>query len=166
MEKVKNRTVYLLRWTDKPDDWTDVYVGSTSQPLNYRLCCHKYSAKNFLRRGYTENNLYTRMSRVGVQNWKVIPLLTFACDINKICEFEKAWVAVLNANLNTNSPVREEKTVQEYKVNYYKANKEAIRVYQKEYYKANKKAVREYQKEYYKSNKEAIRQKKRQTTTI
>ena len=163
MEKGKNRT-------DKPDDGTDIYVGSTSQPLNYLLYCHKYSAKNFLRLGYSENNLlYMKMSRVGVQNWEILPLLGRMCDIKTIRELERKWISVLQADLDTNSPVREEKTVQEYGVNYYKANKEAIRAYQKdyqkEYYKANKEAIREYQKEYYKSNKEATRQK-RQTTTV
>ena len=70
-----------------------IYVGSTSQPLRKRLCEHRYRAKNFLKQDYCENNrLYTRMVTVGIMNWKVIPLLTFACDQKTIFEFEREWV--------------------------------------------------------------------------
>ena len=135
--EIKDRTVYVLCRTDKPEDGTDIYIGSTSQPLRKRLAVHRYRDRNFIKRGCSDNNkLYMRMGEVGVQNWKIISLLTFACDINTIREFEKCWVQVLNADLNTYSPIREEETIKECYTNYRKNNKEAIR----EYFRNNKKS--------------------------
>ena len=45
--EIKNRTVYMLCRTDKTgDDGTDVYVGSTSQPLEKRFVRHRQRAGN------------------------------------------------------------------------------------------------------------------------
>ena len=41
MNDIKPRTVYLLRRTDKENDGTDLYVGSTSVNLKKRLRDHK-----------------------------------------------------------------------------------------------------------------------------
>ena len=102
--EIKNRTVYMMCRTDKPDDGTDIYVGSTSQPLCKRLCEHRYSAKNFIERGYSDNNkLFSRMNEVGLYNF--IPLVTFACDKNTIREFECSWVQTVGADLTTFSPI-------------------------------------------------------------
>ena len=46
--EIKNRTVYMLCRTDKTgDDGSDIYIGSMSQYLEYRLCKHRYRAKTF-----------------------------------------------------------------------------------------------------------------------
>ena len=76
--EVKNHTVYMLCRVDKTgDDGTDVYVGSTSQTLGQRLSGHKKHAQNPINGG---NRLYKWMNEVGLQNWEMVPLLTFACD--------------------------------------------------------------------------------------
>ena len=86
----------MLCRTDKTEDGTDIYIGSTSQRLERRLCRHRYRAKNFLEQGYSENNrLYKQMNDVGIKKWQVIPLLTFAWDQKTIYEFEKSWVKAL-----------------------------------------------------------------------
>lgn len=103
--EIKERTVYLLKRTDKPYDCTDIYVGSTSQPLKERLRCHKKDA------GICTSRLNMRMREVGKYNWRVIPLLSFTCDKKTICEFEREWVKVLNTDLNTNSPLDEDHNV-------------------------------------------------------
>ena len=45
------------------------------------------------------------MREIGVNNWQVVPLLTFTCDKKTIREFEGKWVEVLNTDLNTYSPL-------------------------------------------------------------
>ena len=121
-DEIKDRTVYMLCRTDKTeDDWTDIYIGSTSQPLWRRLCEHRYRAKNFIGRGYSDNNkLYTRIISVGIRKWQIIPLLTFACNQKTIFEFEKEWVRTTGADFNMYSPIREEVSMEEYKANWNK----------------------------------------------
>ena len=46
-DEIKNRIVYVLCRTDKPEDGSDIYIGSTSQPLKERLRCHRKNARNF-----------------------------------------------------------------------------------------------------------------------
>ena len=131
---IKNRTVYLLKRTDKDDDDTDIYVGSTSQPLKQRLRIHKYDAR---RVGYENDKLYKRMREVDLRSWEILPLFCRTCDIKTIRELERKWIGVIGADLNTYSPIMEEETVQEYQANYYKPNKESILQQQSDYYKSN-----------------------------
>ena len=60
------------------------------------------------------------MKEVGIKNWEIQPLVSRMCSKKEIYEVEKKWIGLIGADLNTYSPVMEEKTVQEYKVNYYK----------------------------------------------
>ena len=108
--ETKQRIVYKLVRTDKPEDGTDVYVGSTSLSLKRRLAIHRHDAKRM------NSKLYKRMRTVGIQRWKIRPLLTFACDQKTIREFEKTWVTALNADLNTHSPLDENSNVNKIKV--------------------------------------------------
>lgn len=103
MYETKPRTVYLLKRTDKADDGTDIYVGSTSMNLKYRLHSHRCSASYLWKYGGTK--LYKKMREVGVDNWEIVPLLSFTCDKNTILEFEKEWIRILKADLNKNSPI-------------------------------------------------------------
>ena len=139
--EIKQRIVYVLTRKDKDDDDdTDIYVGSTSKPLNGRLRCHKNDAQ---RLGNENNRLYKRMREVGLENWEILPLLSRMCDIKTICEVEKEWVRILKADLNTNSPVREEETREEYQAAYYENNKETILQKQKKC-RMNNKGVNRY----------------------
>ena len=106
-DEIKNRTVCMLCRADKTgDDGEDVYVGSTSLPLGKRFESHKQDARNpFRLKHYGDSKLYRRMRDVGVQHWKIIPLLTFPCDRKTICEFEREWIKALNAGLNTFSSI-------------------------------------------------------------
>ena len=140
MTDIKNRIVYMLCRTDETDDdGTDIYIGSTSRPLKERLRKHRSNAKNFLKRGYTENRkLYTGMNEVGFQSWNIISLLTFTCDKKTVFEFEKRWIGLIGADLNTISPITNRK---EYKVSYREANKEEIQQQHANYYKENKQVI-------------------------
>lgn len=130
-DRIKNRTVYMLCRTNKPDDGTDIYIGSTSKPLCQRLCAHRYRAKNFIGEGYSENNrLYKRMNDVGIMSWQIIPLLTFACNQKTIRDFERQWVTATGAGLNTYSPITDRKEYKkEYDATYHKNNIQTKRYY-------------------------------------
>ena len=65
------------------------------------------------------------MREVGVHNWKIVPLITYACNRETICEFEQEWVKATGANLNTFSPVTDDLV----KRGYNKKNKETKRYY-------------------------------------
>ena len=69
------------------------------------------------------------MGVVGVQRWKILPLLTFACDRETVSEFEREWVKALDANLNTVLPVNEDLDKTRIMAKYFKKNKEMKRYY-------------------------------------
>ena len=124
-------------------------MGCTSQPLGERLQRHRKDAQ---RSGYENNRLYKWMREVGLEKWEILPLLSRTCGKKEAFELERNWLRILKADLNSNLPIREEETIEEYKTNWFK-NNEAVRQYQAEYYKANRVAIHKYQAEYYKANK-------------
>ena len=158
-DEIKQRIVYVLTRKDKADDDdTDIYVGSTSQSLEKRLSQHKDTAKNFMKRGCSENNrLFVRMNEIGLDNWEVSPLALRTCDIKTIREVERKWIRVLGADLNSYSPITDQK---EYKSRYYENNKNAIKKQMAAYYEDNKYTILEYQAAYYENNRKIILQRK------
>ena len=103
--EIKPRVVYKLVRTDKPEDGTDVYVGSTSKTLKNRLKDHRHDA------GRCNSKLYKRMFEMGIDNWKILPLLVHICDRKTIQEFERNWIELLSPDLNTYSPLDENPNV-------------------------------------------------------
>ena len=91
------------------------------------------------------------MNDVGLMNWKMVPLLTFACDKKTIFEFEKQWIDLMGASLNTFSPITDRK---EYKAEYHKNNRGAILKRQAEYWVVNKDMLLKKGKEYRENNVE------------
>ena len=116
MNEIRPRTVYLLKRKNRPDDGTEIYVGSTLMDLKNRLCSHRCPS-SYMR----ELKLYKKMRGVGVDNWEIVPLLTFTCDKKTILEFEKEWIKILNADLNMNLPVRII-SKKEYRANHHHNN--------------------------------------------
>ena len=115
-DEIKPRAVYLLKRTDKEDDGTDIYVGSTFQPLPPRLAKHRASSK------LCGGKLYRRMDDVGPQKWEIVPLVVVpSCGKIEILDFEKSWIALLSPDLNINSPIRRnnEKRRDSAKKHYY-----------------------------------------------
>ena len=107
--EIKNRIVYVLCRTDKPEDGTDLYIGTTSQPLKERLRSHRKNARKFKMLGKEGNKLFSRMNDIGVWNWNIIPLVMFACDQKIIFEFERDWIQILKTDLNMIFPVTDRK---------------------------------------------------------
>ena len=95
------RTVYLLH-SKNSKNGKDSYVGSTSQKLERRLAAHRYRA---LLPGNENNKLYRRMREVGLENWEIVPLLTLECTRDEIRAFEREWADLLEADLNSISPM-------------------------------------------------------------
>ena len=95
----KPRAVYKLVRTDKPEDGTDVYVGSTCLSLKTRLQYHRGYAK------VCNTKLYKRMSEVGIYNWRILPLVVCPCNQDDIRTLEKQWIELLKPDLNTFSPI-------------------------------------------------------------
>ena len=69
------------------------------------------------------------MREVGVHNFKIVPLLTFACNRETIYEFEQEWVKVLGANLNTFSTIDVDPARRGYNIKRRKRDKETKRYY-------------------------------------
>ena len=98
--EIKQRTVYQIVRTDKPEDGTDIYVGSTSLSLKLRLQLHKTAAKRC-----NNNKFHTKMAEVGIYNWEIVPLVIHQCDQKEIRTLEWSWVELLKPDLNTYSPL-------------------------------------------------------------
>ena len=145
-DEIKNRTVYMLCREGKKEDGTDIYTGSTAQKLEERLRGHRKDAQ--IPRN-VNNCLYVRMNGVGLQNWKIIPLLTFACNKNTIRQFEKQWVDIIGADLNMRSPITDRK---EYKAEYHQNNRDSILKRQAEYRMVNRGMLLKKDKEYRENN--------------
>ena len=47
------------------------------------------------------------MIEVGPENWKITPLFEKTCGKDEIRKFQKKWVEVLDADLNTYLPINE-----------------------------------------------------------
>ena len=151
MTEIKPRTVYLMQRTDKIYDGTEIYVGSTSLSLKLRLQVHKSASKT---KKYCNTKLYTKMREVGLNNWKIIPLLQRTCDKKTILELEMEKCNELNADLNMRSPFLGFDNKKEYFVKYYQFNKEIIKQRQDNYYELNKEKISQKQTEYHKLNKQ------------
>ena len=97
--EIKPRVVYKLVRTGKPEDGTDVYVGSTSLSLKTRLSEHRSHAK------VGNSRLHTRMKGISVYSWKILPLVICVCDKKEIRTLERNWAELLKPDLNTFSPI-------------------------------------------------------------
>ena len=131
--EIKTRTVYCLTKLI-PDENYDVYVGSTSMSLEKRLSSQKSNAKQ---KRCVNIKIYQRMNEVGLNNWKIVPLLTLECTRDEICSFERKWCEVLEADLNMRLPIISVEEVREKWAAYYAANREEIKEKQAAYYAAN-----------------------------
>ena len=145
-DEIKNRTVYMLCRKDKPEGGTDIYIGSTGRPLEERLREHKKNTRCLKKKNY---RLYIRMGEVGLQNWKIIPLLTFACNKKTIFEFEKQWIDLIGADLNTISPITDRRG---YKAEYHQNNRDDILKRRAEYRMVNRDMLLKKDKEYRENN--------------
>ena len=75
----------------------DIYVGSTCLPLQTRLWRHITQSKR------TINKLYSEMSRLGLEGFKIELIEAYPCNDNvELLEREAYWINELKPSLNTN----------------------------------------------------------------
>ena len=91
------------------------------------------------------------MREVGINNWKLVPLLSFTCDRNTILEFEKDWCKALGSDLNTYT-LFTGLDKEGYMTNYYSLNREYILQRQANYNAINREIIRQKQAQYNHSN--------------
>ena len=154
-KEVKLRTVYCL--TKKtPDETYDVYVGRTSMSLEKRLSDHKSNAKQKRKENI---KVYKRMNEVGVGNWKIVPLLTQECTRDEIRAFERKWFEVLEADLNSISPMTTAEEVKRRKAEYRENNREEVKQWSAERYRRNREELCRRSAEHNVVNREEISKK-------
>ena len=135
--EVKTRTVYCLT-KNFSDENFDSYIGSTSMSLESRLNWHKFSATQ---KRCENSKIYRRMNEVGLENWKIVPLLTLECIRNEILTFERKWLEVLAADLNSYLPVITYEETRQKKAEYRAKNREVILRKQAEYRAKNREVL-------------------------
>ena len=126
---------------------TNTYVGSTN---------------NFKRRKYEHKKIWYNPNSVNY-NFKVYKCIrtnggwdNFTMEIvettektgEDLLDLEKYYIKELNADLNTNSPLRTKEELIFYNKNYYEENKEEILEKSKQYRQNSKDYQMEYQKKY------------------
>ena len=153
--EIKTRTVYCLTKRIADENY-DVYVESTSMSLEKRLSYHKSDARQ---KRCAKPKIYQRMNEVGLNNWKIVPLLTLECTRDEIRSFERKWCEVLEADLNMRLPIISVEEVRGKKAEYYAANHQEVREKQAAYYAANLEKIQEKQAAYRAANREKIREK-------
>ena len=153
--EIKTRTVYCLTKNFSDENY-DSYIGSTSMSLERRLNWHKFSA---MQNRCKNSKIYRRMNEVGLENWKVVPLLTLECTRNEILTFERKWLEVLGADLNSYLPIINAEDRKQKRAEYRKKNREKIQQGKAKYRAENREILRKKQVKYFLKNREAIYQK-------
>lgn len=142
---IKNNRMYIYTIKSKSNDFF-IYIGSTTQPLNYRWSGHKIDCKR------KTSHLYNFiLNNGGIDNFYIELYEKFNGtkeELRKregeiIKEFKKLKdYYVVNHKIECRN-----------KRQYYLDNKEKKLKYQKEYYQKNKQKRIKYQRDYYKKNK-------------
>ena len=109
----------MLITKNVPDENYDMYVGSTSLSLIERLSKHKYKSKLPY---YKDSRFYHCLREVGLNKWNIKALFVHTCSKNEIKQYERKWIELLQANLNTNSPLLDEKSHKDRLVEVHKRN--------------------------------------------
>jgi len=108
-----------------------IYIGSTTQTLEQRLCQHK--CKNTTAQIILKNN-----------NYEIILIENYSCNSRKELQLRESFYIKNNECVNSRIPVRTEK-LSEINKQYYENNKEQITEQHKQYYENNKE---KYKKKY------------------
>jgi hypothetical protein len=148
-------------------DVKDCYVGHTTN-YKQRKGLHKSSCNNSNSKLYNLKVYQFIRENGGWTNWSMVLVENYPCnDVLEARARERYWFEILNANLNSEVPNRNQKEyyetnkekIAEYYKEWNKVNKEHLAEYNKEYRETNKEKVVEYQKEWYKTNKERVLEK-------
>ena len=141
---------------------SDVYVGSTCQPLSKRMADHRIAMNSKRKRDFNMN-LYVKMREYGAHNFYIELLEEYPCNnLEQLKAKEGEYIraiATLNSRIagrNTKDYHNENKSqIREQQKRYKQENEDTIKCYLQSYYSTNREKIREQQKQYYQSkNKE------------
>ena len=129
---------------------TDIYIGNTTQ-FTKRKHQHCHNASS----GLINTKLYQFIQKNGGwNNWDMIEIEKFNCqDCNEARARERHWYEQLNANLNSQKPIKYKSDKTEYLSKYYQSNREKLIENANRYKAKNYEKVKEYQINYKNSNK-------------
>jgi hypothetical protein len=149
--------VYKLVHVDANDEFADVYVGSTCQPLSTRLRGHRAEYRN-PKTGKSTRKLQW-FDDVGIENVTIVLLENTPCaSFEEQRQHERRWCDALKPSLNCRNPyvTREErrKLKSTYRRQHYEVNRDKVQEKNKRWAQENRERVKEYHRQYYQENKE------------
>lgn len=129
MNKYENGKIYKL--VNTVDD--NIYIGSTHQPLTFRLSLHKSHGK------IKNSKVYRHLNSIGFSNVRIELIEEYPCTCKKELEDrERYWIENLKPTLNKNIPSRTKEEMREIKRRisqvYNEAHREHINARMKELY--------------------------------
>ena len=98
----------------------EVYIGSTTDPLNDRFCRHKWDATS---RERPKSKLYKHMNNLGFEHFKIELIEDYPCNNKTELEIRESELIKKYGSLNIVIPDR---TKNEYRKQYYERNKNII----------------------------------------
>ena len=137
---------------------SDVYVGSTCQPLSKRMADHRIAMNSKRKRDFNMN-LYVKMREYGAHNFYTELLEEYPCK-NK--EQLRAKEGEYIRSLSTLNKRIEGRTIEEWR----KDNEEYLKEHYKSYYSKNKPKIQQYKQEYAIINKTKIQEYKKNYNAI
>ena len=132
------------------------YIGSTIQSLDDRLTQHKYDYRKYLNGKYHYTTSYECVSD---ENCVIELIENYPCDNRTELERREGEIIQATECVNKNVAGR---TDQEYRREYYQANREKIAERHREYEEANRERIAEQKREYYQMNCEKKKEYQRE----
>jgi hypothetical protein len=127
MNRYENGKIYKLT-SQKTDD---IYIGSTIEPLSYRLSGH---------RNVSDNNPRQAISRELMKQGDIIIELIelYPCKTKEELLWRERYYIENMKCINMVIPIRTKQELSDYKKKHYEENKEHYKAYKKEFHQKNK----------------------------
>jgi len=146
---------------------TEIYVGSTCQPLSKRMATHRGSANSSEKK---DKLLYTHVKNIGIDKFYIELIEEYPCEnIEQLRKREGHYIRELGT-LNHVIAGRSKKEwesdnkehLKENKRIYYNENKEKIHETMKQYHQTHAEEIKEYHHKHYQKKKEEYSQKQKE----
>jgi len=149
-----NTTIYKIVCNDL--NINDTYVGHTTDFIR-RKYKHKSNCSNPNSIKYNYKIYKKIRENGGWDNWNMLEIEKYSCkNENEAKIRERYWYELLQSNLNSFLPIKNENEVKQYHQEYRDSHKENNKEYQKIYQNENKEQIKEQRKEYFQKNKNII----------
>lgn len=149
MNKYNNSKIYKL--INKQNNEI-IYVGSTINKLNKRMCAHRVDSIKF-----PERKIYIECNRIGMNNVRIVLVENVVCQNKENLHMrEQYYIDLLVPGMNARGAVFNVEKEKENKKKYYTENKVELGKKNKKYHTENKAEIDKYQKDYHIENKAEI----------